>query len=242
MEIVIQNKEQFVDVFLTAISKISDLAVVNISNNKISCLCATETHLACYAELDIQITVANNIKLNLPDVKRLIKLLNVIDEPSIKLKLNNNNLEYSSSSTRFKYHLLDDSIINVPNININKINTFAYTCDFVLPYNSYANIHKSSALVNDCNKLYISAENSCVYGDVTDKTRTNIDNICNKIADSFNGNSFSSVPISLDVFRFIHLPKQTDMTVKYNSIYGTFLFEVADNNFNAKYLTAAMVK
>jgi hypothetical protein len=60
--------------------------------------------------------------LNIPDIKKLVRVVECIDADELQFDINSNNLQYISDSFKFKYHLLEDGLMKLPSINIKKIN------------------------------------------------------------------------------------------------------------------------
>ena len=123
----LKNKKDFVSNFLGPVSNLNDMCVIKISNNSITCtIAASDSTVVCKADLECETDVTGEIILNIPDIKKLIRVLEIVPSNEIELKLNENNISYSKDGYRFKYHILDDGIIKLPNINVSKINNLGW--------------------------------------------------------------------------------------------------------------------
>ena len=107
MEITIQNKEQFISNLLTPISKVSDSVVMQLYPDKIACLCSACNNIVLYEVSQVSTSANVTTNLNITDVKRLIKVLNCIEDNTVKLIINNNNIEYKSTkiSNHYSYQI-----------------------------------------------------------------------------------------------------------------------------------------
>ena len=69
---------------------------------------------------------------NIPDIKKLIRVLDIVPANEVSLTINSNNISYSENGYKFRYHVLDDGIIKLPNINVNKINNLEFDTNFTV--------------------------------------------------------------------------------------------------------------
>ena len=120
----LKNKKDFVTNFLGPVSNLNDMCVLHINDNKVICtVAAADSTIVSKAEIEVE-TDLENTKLNIPDIKKFIRVLDIIPDEKISLKINENSLSYNNNGYKFKYHLLDDGIIKQPNINVNKVILF----------------------------------------------------------------------------------------------------------------------
>ena len=143
--------------FLKPISFVSDRCIFNIENNQICTLTHSENNgdtVILYGKLNIPVKADKLIKLNIPDVKRLNRVIDCIGEKDVELDIDSNSINYNSSSVRFKYHLLEDGIIQSPIINLKKIKQLTFDSEFVMEQTKIIEILKASSIVPDSNKMY----------------------------------------------------------------------------------------
>jgi len=242
MELIISNKDRFCNKFLSPITRIGEMAILSIKSNTISSLNKTaDNNIILYAETALE--NASDVNLNIPDVKKLIKILECIDGDEIKLKLHNNNIEYKSEKTRFKYHLLEDGIINIPNISIDKINKFTYNTSFEVTTQTFNSLLKSSIFITDSNKVYLYSENGNIYADLTDRSRHNVDNYTTILSNTYQGDELKkAIPFSFDVFRLITNLSSNIIKISVNSEKGIILFEITDSEYKLSYISTAMLQ
>ena len=50
--------------------------------------------------------------LNVPDIKKLSRVLDTLEDDEVNLKINSNNIEYTGSDIKFKYHLFEEGFLN----------------------------------------------------------------------------------------------------------------------------------
>jgi hypothetical protein len=112
----VENKGEFLK-FLDAISKINDSGVIlDLKDNKITSLVSSiDSTLILYSEINTEVGFESTI--NVPDVKKLRSVLDTIEQDDISLVINSNNIQYSGTGVKFKYHLYEDGFITRPNIN-----------------------------------------------------------------------------------------------------------------------------
>lgn len=244
MDFKIDNVEAFNNVFINNISKITDTSIFNFNKNICSCITSNSDNTIINFSKFQQTSSYFDIdtKLNIPDIKKLIKILSCISNDTVILKYDKNNISFSSSNFKFKYHLLDDGIISTPKINVDKISSLEFNTSFEISKSDISNILKASSIALDITKLYIFTENNKVFCDFTDNSRHNVDSIAFKISDEVKGDEIKSpVPINFDIIRVISSSKTNKTKVKYNNKLGTFLFELEDSTYASKYIVSALV-
>ena len=93
-------------------SKLNESLVVKIGDSRISSVnSSSDGTLILYATYDQPNKPDDLTSLNIPDVNRLLKVLDCIPEEEISLVVESNNINYKSDAVGFKYHLLEDGII-----------------------------------------------------------------------------------------------------------------------------------
>lgn len=242
MSISLNNKTDFVSKFLTPISRINDLVTVKISGNEVFSLNrTTDNNTVLYASCG-DVKCENSHNLNIPDIKKLIKALESINENQVSLTLNSNNLEYKSSSVKFKFHLLEDGIIATPNLNINKINSFQYNVKFKMTTTSLNTLLKSSTFITDSNKIYIFSDGDNVYGELTDRSKHNIDMYTTVLCSEYSGEAIEKpIPFTFDTFRLLSTLKSNTIDVSLNTDRGILSMDIIENSYKLKYISTSMV-
>jgi len=113
MTIPIHNKNEFVDKFLTPLSRINNSCSLHLKGDKLTALVATpDASVILNAVWKFSDDLSEENKLNIPDINKLIKVLDCIREEYVTLKVNSNNISYNEKGIKFKYHLLEDGILS----------------------------------------------------------------------------------------------------------------------------------
>jgi len=239
-------KSKLVSNFLNPISYVSDKCIINIEENNIYTLTHTDNTgdtVILYGKMTIPEKSEKLIKLNIPDVKRLKRVIECINTDNVELEINSNNISYTSPALKFKYHLLEDGVIQTAVMNIKKVNQLEFDTNFIIDQKSILDLLKASSIVPDSNKVYFYTKDSKVFTELTDKTLQNIDSVTFETASSFTGTEIKSViPISLEVIRLLVSARFKSLTVKVNTKLKLLMFEVNDTDLTLKYIVSALVK
>jgi len=241
MNLKITNKDNFLNNFLSPLSKVTDSAVINVSKGKISSLISTSDNTiivgANYTDNNI-----NAVKcLNVPDVKKFVRVVSCIEQDTFELDISSNFIGYSSDSIRFKYHLYDDGIITTPKLNLEKIKTLEFDGSFVLPYTSVISLIKGSSISTETNKIYISVKDNIVFGELTDKTRSNIDSYGIKISEDYKGTQFAvSLPLNFEIFRIISSMRFKELQSQIITKLGVMTLDLKLENSDFKFVVSAL--
>ena len=129
MVINIKDKSQFVNGYLRPISALTEAVIIKSNDNKLQCIANNEQGLIIYASYDIDIE--EKLVFNIPNVKKLEKVLTFIDSDEVNLNYKGNALGYSDKKLRFKYHFLDDNIIQAPKLSVDKILNLPFLDSFL---------------------------------------------------------------------------------------------------------------
>ena len=184
-------KRSIID-FLKCISIFTDRVVFNKINNKIEAVVANNECIfkGIYSAVTFN-NIDDNVKLNIPDVKKLYTFFSSLSEQDISLSFHENYLKYNTSSLKMKYHLLENGIINECKLNINKALTLDYDVEFELTGDIISSIIKLFSFNGDASKLYFYTSDNNLYCDIADKTKVNTDemSICiqKNVSYNFNG-------------------------------------------------------
>jgi len=245
MRLKINNKVDFVQKFLSPISRINDLCTLKIQSDRITNLSRTsDNSFALYANCsDIEvIDYEEDQNISFSDIKKFIKAFDCVQTPSVELLVSKNKIEYNSSDIKFRFHLIDDNIVKSPNFTVEKINSFTYDTEFKLYPPVITSLIKSSTFITDSNKIYIRTDASKVFGELSDKTRDNIDSFTTVLSEEYSGESIDDpLVFSFDVFRNISVLKVQEMDIKLNTERGFIAFDVKEDKYNLKYIATAMV-
>jgi hypothetical protein len=244
MVLKIDKLKDFTNIYLNNISKLSDSVVLAFDNNSSSALSSNTDNTIISFNSTIQKNkfVDTQIKFNIPDIKKFIKILSCINSENTNLEFESNNIKYSSSDYKFKYHLIEDGIISSPKINVDKISALTFNTIFCIDKAFLSNIVKASTVAADISKLYLYTEENSVFCDFTDNNRHNVDSIALKISENYDGDKIPTpVPVNFEIIRLLVTQKPTKISIKYNNKLGVFLFELEESNCVSKYIVSALV-
>lgn len=241
MNLKITNKDSFLNNFLSPLSKVTDSAVINVNKGKISSLISTSDNTIIVGSNYFDGNI-NAVKcLNVPDVKKFVRVVSCIEQESFELDISSNFIGYSSDAIRFKYHLYDDGIITTPKLNLEKIKTFEFDGSFVLPYTAVINLIKGSSISTETNKIYISVKDTTVFGELTDKTRSNIDSYGIKIAENYQGTQFAvPLPLNFEIFRIISSMRFKELQSQIITKLGVMTLDLKLDNADFKFVVSAL--
>lgn len=238
------NKKILIDNFLTPISKISDRCVVSIFPNHVySVVTTNEGNPILYAKVDIVCDMKEDeCTLNLPNVTKLTRMLSCIDSDDIELVVNSNNIEYDSLNMRFKYHLLEEGVIEKVLLTTDKIKGLTFDTDFIITRDKIVDIIKGTMFANETNKIYFHMKDSNIYTELTDRVLSNTDSVNYFITNKFNGAQLvKPIPLSLDIVKLFFGIKE-DVSVKVNSKTNIMMFMFSGSNYILKYITTPLKK
>lgn len=243
---ILVNKNQFIPYFLDPISKITERCVINISPKGLTCVGSTEDDtIILIAGLFIKTGLEDDekIKLNIGNVKKIINVLKQVEEDEIELDVSDSVLKYKSDKVKFRMHLLDNGIIESPNINVSKLNQLPFGTDFTLSKEAVDNVLKGSLFSTDSNKIYLYTRDKQIYGELADKKIQNIDTIEYKIAETYNGDDFTGdMPIDMEIFRILKGLKFESIHVKASNQPKVLLMEISNDKSILKYILPTMTE
>lgn len=241
MTLVISDRDKFLTNFITPLSKVADSAVLKVTKQKISSLIsACDNTIIVSAEYSDDKIDVEKI-LNVPDLKKLCRVLSCIETDSFELDISANYIGFKSDSVRFKYHLYDDNIITTPKVNIDKLKALEYDGSFTLSHGSTVSLIKGSTISTESNKLYISVKDNFVTGELTDKMRANIDSYGIRISDNYSGVQFNlPIPLNFEIFRIISSMRFKEIQAKLVTKMGVMLFDLNLENTSFKFVISAL--
>ena len=242
MNIEIPDKKLFISGFLQPISKISESCVIKINDAGFSCLtCTSDTSVILFNEYKIPAEKETAISLNVADIKKIIKAIECIQNNKFVMSVDRNNISYTGRDIKFKYHLLEDGIINLPKINVEKIDKIDFPISFTLQYKTLLELLRGSTFATESNKLYIHSQGGQLLGDLTDRSRHNVDSISVPLCD-YSGTEVKDVVLNFEIIRIISSVRVKQLECKINPKLGVVIFQIADSCIKTKYISSSLVK
>lgn len=241
------DRERFIRSFLTPLSKMSESACVSVYKNRVQAIVnSPDNSLILYATRDCdnsQTVTDNPITLNIPNVNKFINLLSCVNTDDVQVVYDQNKIVCTSGDLKFQYHLLDDGILKVPSINIEKIKSLSFDTNFFISKESLSSLMKASTFATDTDKLYVSTDGTTVFGELTDKQQTNIDSFRQPISTSYTGSKITTpLAINFELIRVIsalRVSQECRITVHVNTSNSVLLFDIACDGNKLKYITSA---
>lgn len=240
-KLIIKSKDSCIK-FFDAISKINETVILTVSEksdyNVTALTSSSDNTLIFFSE-------TNNIEanftgsLNIPDLKKLTRVLESIPEDNITLKINTNSIEYKSKSLNFKYHLYEEGLIAKPALNINKIKEFTYDVTFNVKKEALTSLLRSSSFSSETNKLYLFTEDDRLKGELTDRSRHNSDAICLDISEA--DFTLDPLPINLDNIKLITAISD-NLIFNINKTYGVTVVDILTNSTKLKYIITSLTQ
>jgi len=234
----IRNKQNFSQ-YLDSVAKINDSAIFDIDTNGISCLVSSiDNTLVLYTEFKEEQDISRSI--NVPDLKKLHRVVDTIDESSFELNINNNNLEFKGKNVKFKYHLFEEGFLTKPGLNLQKIKDFNYDINFTVDKSLLQQLFKGSTFASETNKVYFYTEDGKLKAELTDRARHNTDVFAITIADEVDF-TLEPLPVNFDNIRLL-----TSITSKYefsiNTEYGVVIVDNSNNTTKLKYIISSLTQ
>ena len=88
---------------------------------------------------------------------------------------------------------------------------------------------------------YLSVKDSNVFGELTDKTRANIDSYGIQIAGNYSGTQFAvPIPLNFEIFRIISSMRFKEIHAKLITKMGVMLFDLNLENTSFKFVISAL--
>jgi len=244
MTIPIHNKNEFVDKFLTPLSRINNSCSLHLQGDKLTALVATpDASVILNAVWKFEDSFSEENRLNIPDINKLIKVLDCIREDYVTLKVNSNNISYNEKGIKFKYHLLEDGILSTPAINIEKVRALKYDTSFDIAGQDLQSLIKSSTFASETDKLYIRTGEGSVYSELTDKNKSNVDSIEIVLSPTFSGSEIDNpLALSFEIIRIVSCNRFGNVATKINTNLGVLIFELNNNNIELLYVASGLAE
>lgn len=240
----IKNKKDFISNFLNSVSNLNDMGILTITSNLLTCILASaDATIVCKSTIDIECNnVEKPITLNIPDIKRLVRVLDILPEESIELKIDSNNISYSKAGYKFKYHLLDDGIIKQPNLNMDKVKKLNFDVSFKVNESNLSTLFKGSSFTGETNKLYILQEEDKVVGELGDKNRHNTDNFVCILSDNIEiGKLIKPLPLNFESFRLINFSGCKEIQFDINQEMSIVKCSITKGDTSLIYIISALI-
>lgn len=236
-ELRIQNRNEFLR-YLDSVSKINDSAIFEITPTGITCLVSSvDSTLVLLSEFKDEFDFTTTI--NVPDIKKLQRVLDTLVDDEITLVINSNNLEYRGKDVKFKYHLFEEGFLTKPSLNVDKIRNFAFDVSFDFTRETLQTLLKGSTFASETNKIYFYTEDGYIKADLTDKARHNTDNYSISI-DKANF-SLSPLPINFDNVRLMsNINNQYKCNI--NTEYGVVVIDNDSDCIKLKYIISSLTQ
>ena len=236
-KLLIKKPDEFLK-FLDCNSKISDSSILEVTSDKISSLASSaDNTLILHSEYTADTGFDDT--LNIPDLKKLYRVIDTIQSKDITLQVNSNNIEYNGSGIKFKYHLFDEGFLSKPNLNLEKINSFKFDITFNINKDTIQQVFKGSTFASETNKLYFYTDNGNIMAELTDKARHNTDKFSISLGKAdFN---LKPIPVNFDNIRLLSIIND-DITVNINTEYGVIIFDIEQTNIKLKYIISALTQ
>lgn len=239
-ELKLQNRIDCIK-YLEAISKINESTILNANQDLgliSSLVSSADNTLILYSELS-NIDVNYNGSINIPDIKKLTRVVDSIDTKDVSLLINSNNIEYKGKSLKFKYHLYEDGFLTKPSINIDKIKSFNYNVKFTLKKDTINSIIKGSTFASETNKLYLYTEDGRLKGELTDRARHNTDVFAIDLGEvDFE---LSPLPLNFDNIKLLSFISD-DINFGINTEYGVTVIDILNNTIKLKYIITSLTQ
>lgn len=243
MNLTVSNKSNFLSYFLNPVSRLSNSCIANLDSESISTIIAAADNTSIlYAKYKANLG-ESDIKLNLPDLSRLTKIIQCINKDDFQLNLAENCLKYKDSRIQFKYHLLENNILTSPPISVDKIKALTFDTTFEVPYSNILDLIKTSTFAISLNKVYFYTKEGNVYAEVNDKQSHNVDSVCIKLCDSYTGKDIpDGLPISFETLRTIIGARCEKVIVNINQQLNVMTFSINNDESNLKYIVSGLIK
>jgi hypothetical protein len=240
----INNIQQFNSTFLSLLSKVCDNVCLKVDKDKIySITSSNDNTIVIFSTFKQDNTDNNEYNLNIPDISRMMRILGCVSADNIELDVDSNCIQYKSPEMRFKYHLLEDGIITVPAVSIEKIKKLEFKYSFDITKSDVLSLIKGSSLVTDVDKLYFSVENSHVFAEITDKESSNTDSFSHRVASEYAGDGeFNQMSINFEILRIISGLRFDKIKVRINTDVNVLLFETAIDKVKHNFICTTYVR
>jgi len=239
------NKDTLINKFIAPVSKVAERCVISLYPDHIQSLVASpDGNPILYAHVTTSCDIGDEkeVCLNIPNLNKLSRILSCLPSENIELQVNSNSIEYSSPNMRFKYHLLEDGVIEKAPVKLEKIKELQFNSDFIIDKDKVAEIMKGTTFATDTKKIYFYTKDGNVYAELTDRELANTDSVSYFITDEFSGEELKiPILIDLEIFKMFYGLKQ-DIIAKINSKTKVIMFKFEDVGYKLQYIVAPLKK
>lgn len=238
-------KKDFADCFLNIAGKAVDIISIKANKDGLHAVCnKPDTSIILLAKYSYALDLQEEVSLNIGDVKKLLRVLDCIEDETITFTVNSNHLLYKSNKIQFKYHFLDDSIVPKVTLKKEKIEALENDTFFDIDSKKLQEILKASSFTTDSNKIYIYGQPDGIYCELGDKEKSNTDSISMKVTEIVEGNPLNQViPFNLDIFRMFSGVKFEKARVGINNKFKIMSFFIKPTETTEfKFVISGLVK
>ena len=140
---------------------------------------------------------------------------------------------------RFKYHFLDDNIIQAPKLSVEKIMSLPYDIEFNIDSSKISELAKGAAFVAESEKLYINISEGKIFAEITDRSNSSVDSYSILINDTAEAKDVS-FPMHFDIVRLLGATNNIRINVKINTEQGLSTFELKTETSMLKYIVPGL--
>lgn len=256
MKITVSAKE-----FQTFISAISNVfrggASLKVHKEFIECIVFSEDSASIMAcakihilnEQDINLSVNEEYTINVPDLQKFAKLLDMNDEETFTFEVKGNYVYFKNAKVKGAKFILDD----LPPQKIHKhvtskwFNAFKPSFEVELNKNQIKEILHLSSFADGSDKVYFYQDGTRLIAELNDRTIDNIDNVSIIVSDNCTGTIKDKVIIAVDSLSSLIL---TTPSIKFNVIeignkiksMEAIMFTLESNGVLVKYLFNSKVR
>lgn len=239
------KKDSFLSYYLLPISKVADNISIIKQDDIFYTVCASQAggSVVLYASYKTMEYTDIKSNINIPDIKKFIRLLDCIEKNDIEIEVHNNHLRYKDDVFKFNYFLLEDGVMSRCPISPEKIKKLNYDSEFVLTVAKLQELLKGSSIATESDKIYISTKDAKVYAELNDFERHNVNNVCYQIADTYTGKDITApIILGLESVRLLTGLKTHSFNVKINAELKIACLEYVNEHIDVKFIISGLVK
>lgn len=214
--------------FLSTFSVLNDYVTLKVDRDCISGqITSPDNTIVLFGKMQAHADQSRN--LNIPDITRFVRILKNINEPNISLNIKSNNIVFSHEEFNFKYHLLEDGLMQAPVMTYKKVDNFDLHVNFNIDTDTFKRIKQLGSFVNDVAKVYFLTREGHLYAQMTDKARDNVDMYEIRLIENvdFNLNPFA---FNIENLRLIN--SNNSINVGINTEFGVAIIKTTTDTQN----------
>lgn len=171
----IPQKKQFQETFLKPLSRYSESIRLKISDSSIESISVdVSTGSVMYASYDTSSNKGLDLDTEIICLRNINKLsffLDNITEESPSFTISDSTLTYTEKRTKFKLHLLDNSVIALPPLTVDAIKSLSFDHTFSIDSVNMSRLNSLKSMCAEVKKVYFSCTNGIVMASVTDRSQ-----------------------------------------------------------------------